>query len=461
MEQFFREGYDTYTDLDPLPDEYLSEKISRFSGTNQHEVATLADLAIMTLVRQQVLPIHNAQRQMETDLMEQQLEVRRLQRVHEEERQRQQQRLIEMKAEEAAARRKRAELASRDDAFDAQIDGAIVAALHHFRTMPSEQDAARLQSFTEWLHQARYEDLVDGATPPTTIMRAGKKSRAYSTYHGVVPASPDSGEVLKVGQMISLMCPFCGTSLSLAMDVLETKVGLTCHTAGCLCHNTVLHTSTELELTACCADADDEVCVRWESSPHLVADPRCKNLARRPQRRGGDSTDACQNIVVLQSPAVLAAARHGHERSSFLFQDIIGYHACASCAHQLAHGIKRQRGDAASEQCSSREYRALACCGRFGCTAVVRFRAARELQKSIARHLWSDTSHDEPSTYCLNRCAHCERSVCKDHVSRTSCRRQEPSLEFSKRKYLHFCVDCIAHAVSDDEEDDYYDDRSD
>ena len=75
MEQFFREGYDPYTDVDPLPDEYLSEKIARFSGTNQHEVATLADLAIMTLVRQQVLPIHNAQRQVETDLVEQQLEV--------------------------------------------------------------------------------------------------------------------------------------------------------------------------------------------------------------------------------------------------------------------------------------------------------------------------------------------------------------------------------------------------
>jgi hypothetical protein len=456
MEQFFREGYDPYTDVDPLPDEYLSEKIAMICGTNQHEVATLADLAIMTLVRQQVLPVHEAQRQIVTELMEQQLEVRRLQRAHEEERQQQQQRLLEMKAEEAAARRKRAELASRDDAYVAQIDEAIVAALYHFRVMPSEQDAARLQSFTEWLHQARYEYLVDGATPPTTIVRAGKKSRACSTYHGVRPASPDSGELLKMGQMISLLCPFCGSSLSLAMDVLETKVGLTCHTAGCLCHDTVLHTSTELELTACCADADDEACVRWESSPHLVADPRCKNLARRPQWRGGDSTDACQNIVVLQSPAVLAAAQRGYQRSSFLSQDIIGYHACASCARQLAHGMKRPRGDAASEQCSRREYRALGCCERFGCTAVARFRAAQGLQESTARHLWSDTSLDKPSTYCLNRCAHCERSVCKDHVSRTSCRKQEPSLEnkFSKRKYMHFCVDCIGHAVSNEEEDD-------
>ena len=77
MEQLFREGYDPYTDVDPLPDGYLSEKIARFCGTNQHEVATLADLAIMTLVRQQVLPTHEAQRQTEADLMEQQLEVPR------------------------------------------------------------------------------------------------------------------------------------------------------------------------------------------------------------------------------------------------------------------------------------------------------------------------------------------------------------------------------------------------
>ena len=113
-----------------------------FCGPNQHEVATLADLAIMALVRQQVLPLHETQKQLETELLEQQLEVRRLQRAHEEERQRQQQRLLQMKAEEAAARSKRAELASRDDAFGAQIDEAIVAALHHFRAMPSEQDAA-------------------------------------------------------------------------------------------------------------------------------------------------------------------------------------------------------------------------------------------------------------------------------------------------------------------------------
>lgn len=464
--------YDSYN-VEPLCDDHLLEKIRDVNRNKQHShecaLPTLADLAIMELVRQRVLPLHEAQKQAEAEHLAQREEVMRLRRAHAKERKHMQRRMREMDAEVAAAVSKRTALELRDATLEDQTTEGIAAAFWHYLSMPSEQEATRLQSFTEWLNGACYEDLVNISRPLATIMRACEKDRVASTYGGwrqTQPTygmdSPASSASLPAGEMKSLDCPVCGSRLALAMDDSRAKVGLVCSASACVAHNMVLHTSAQLELTDCCADMDDEACTMWQRSPHRYPDPRFRNIARRPHQRGCDGMNACASILVIQSPPKLASATR-QDRSMSLGQDLLGYHACSSCTYQLdgsehgtEHGTKRaRRASSKSKQCmQQRTFRALACCQKAGCPNGLRFRGGH---LSIVRALWCDDGgYGTPSSYRLSECAHCHRSVCKDHVSVTRHRQQRPSVEngFQRREYLHFCVDCTKHVHGDASGDD-------